>query len=566
MKNWTILFFLSLVLFPSAQAQEKDVSQQIDALFQKWDNNNSPGCALAVIRNGKIVYKKGYGMADLEHDVHILPETVFYIGSTSKQFVAFSILLLQEQGKLDLDDDIRKYLPDFPEYQAPITLRHLIHHTSGIRDFLNLFMHAGRSYLDHISKEEAYDMICRQKELNFNPGEEHLYSNSCYFLLWSIIEKVSGQSLKEFGEEQIFGPLGMKNTHFHDDNTHIVYNRAFSYFPKDSITFGNLFMRFDLVGSGGVYSTVEDLYLWDQNFYGNKLGKGDQGIITRMHENGILNNGNEVEYAFALVNGTYRGARTVSHGGALAGYRAQLLRFPDHRFSVVILANVSDFSPDALAYNVVDLYLGEELEPKNSSSKTDLSSDRGGMDLDPVIFDKYIGRYELAPNYILNVFRERGTMMIQVTGQPALEIFPESEKRFFLKVVNAQIEFGFNEDGSVRGLVLFQDGRVVPGRRVDDLKLTIEQLAEYAGDYYSAELDVTYNLYLEEEDLMLRIGYSSPVQLRPSREDVFEGGFTFQFVRNEEGHVAGINMEAGRVRNLKFEKIGSHIIYDHGPR
>ena len=562
--KYPCIFIVLIIIFmvPDTAAQGNDLSDQTDHLFQKWDREDSPGCALAVIRDGAIIYQKGYGMADLEHDVPIAPETVFYIGSNSKQFVSFCILLLQEQGKLDLNDDIHEYIPDFPDYEVPITIRHLIHHTSGIRDYLNLFMHAGRNYLDHISGEEAYDMICRQKALNFPPGEEHLYSNSCYFLLWQIIEKASGKSLREFGEEKIFQPLGMRNTSFHDDNTRLVKNRAFSYFPKDSTTFGNLIMRFDLVGSGGLYTTVEDLFLWDQNFYSNKLGKGDQGLITMMHENGKLNNGNEIDYAFALINGKYRGARTVKHGGALAGYRSQILRFPDLRFSVIILANVSDFAPDALAYEVADLYLGKELDPQKAGTKTDISSDRGGQDIDPVVFDKYIGRYELAPNYILNVFREQGRMLVQLTGQPAVEIFPESEKRFFLKIVDAQIEFGLNEDGSVKGMVLFQNGQAVPGIRMDNLKLTEEMKSEFVGDYYSEELDATYRIFLDDEKLMLRVGYFPVVHLMPSREDVFEGGFTYKFFRDGDGAVTGFTLDAGRVRNMRFQKMGPGP--DHG--
>ncbi len=556
MKIRYILFFLFVGLITTdSNAQENELFKKTDTLFLDWDKPDVPGCALAVIKDGQVVYKRGYGMADLEHDVPITPETVFYIGSTSKQFVAFCILLLREEGKLKLDDDIRNYLPDFPEYEAPITIRNLIHHTSGIRDYLNLFMHAGRSYLDHIPREEVYDMICRQKELNFEPGSEYLYSNSCYFLLWQIIEEVSGQSLKEFAEEQIFGPLGMKNSHFHDDNTHIIKDRAFCYFLKDTTSYGTLILRFDLVGSGGLFTSVEDLFLWDQNFYDNKLGMGGQDIIERMHINGILNNGNEIDYAFALVKGKYRGARTVSHGGSLAGYRTQLLRFPEHNFSVIILANVSSISPGALAYNVADLYLDDVLESgKSTSEKMDISSDKGGIDIDPAIFDKYIGSYEIAPNYIAAIFRKEGKMMLQVTGQPELQIFPESEKRFFLKVVKADLEFGFNEDGTVKGMVLFQNGQIIPARRLEDETLTEDELLEFTGDYFSEELLVNYNVYLENGTLHIRVAYTAPINLNYSRKDVFEGGFTFKFQRDKNGTVSGLIMDAGRVRHLYFSR------------
>ena len=222
---------------------------------------------------------------------------------------------------------------------------------------------------------------------------------------------------------------------------------------------------------------------------------------------------------------------------------------------MIILANVSNFVPDALAYKIADLYIGDELELEKTGGSMDIASDRGGMDLDPAIFDKFIGRYEVAPNYILNVFREHGKMMIQMTGQSALEIFAESEKRFFLTTVDAQIEFGFNEDGSVKGMVLFQNGRVVPGRRMEDLKLSLEEKNEYTGRYYSDELDAIYKVYLEDDQILVRVGYNKPMHMIPSREDVFEAGYTFKFERNDQGNINGLVIEAGRVRRLKFKKM-----------
>ncbi len=272
--------------------------------------------------------------------------------------MTFSILLLEEQGKLNLDDSIQKYLLDFPDYGSPQTIRHFIHHTSGVRDYLTLMYLKGRNYLGNFNVDEVYDLIKRQKELNFPPGEKHLYSNSCYFMLAMIVEKAAGESLKVYANKNIFQPLGMKSTLFYDDNTGLIKNRVFSYRKKkNEAGFDNLISRFDLVGSGGVYSNIEDLFLWDQNFYNNKLGKGGQDIIEKMHEEGLLNNGKSSGYAFALNNGTYKGLKTVSHGGSLAGYRTQLMRFPEEKFSVIILANRGDANPTRKAYQVADILL-----------------------------------------------------------------------------------------------------------------------------------------------------------------------------------------------------------------
>jgi CubicO group peptidase (beta-lactamase class C family) len=301
-------------------------------------------------------------MADLEHDIPITPGSVFYVGSVSKQFVTMCVLLLEEEGKLSLDDNIRKYLPEFPDYGTPVTIRHLIHHTSGIKDYLSLWGESGRSYLDYMDEDEVYRMICAQDELNFNPGEKHSYSNSCYFLLWFIIERTSGTTLKQYAKDNIFEPLAMNNSHFHDDYLHIIKDRAIGYTQLENGSFGNLYMRFDLVGSGGLYTTVEDLYRWDQNFYNNKLGTSGQALINKMLTNGSLNNGEEVNYAFALVNDTYRGERAIRHSGSLGGYRAYMVRFPDQDFSVIILSNLASFNPSKLSYKVADIVLQNELE------------------------------------------------------------------------------------------------------------------------------------------------------------------------------------------------------------
>ncbi|MBL4662400.1 MAG: serine hydrolase [Flavobacteriaceae bacterium] len=262
-------YFLLLILCPFSVISFGQVkeSQSIDSIFIEWNKPDVPGCALGIIKDGKLIYSKGYGIGDLEHDIEITPSSVFYIGSVSKQFVTFSILLLEEQGKLDLDDRIQKYPPGFPEYDTPLTIRHFIHHTSGVRDYLTMMYLKGRNYLDNTDVDEVYELIKSQKELNFSPGEKYLYSNSRYFMLAMIVEKAADQSLKIFAHENIFQPLGMRNTLFYDDNTDLIKNRVFSYSKKNNEEgFNNLIMRFDLVGSGGVYSNIEDLFLWDQNF------------------------------------------------------------------------------------------------------------------------------------------------------------------------------------------------------------------------------------------------------------------------------------------------------------
>ena len=433
------------------------INSKVDTLFEQWNSNDSPGCALGVIKNGQLIYAKGYGMADLEHDIRITSKSVFYAASVSKQFITMSILLLQEQGKLDLDDNIQKYLPDFPKYEAPLTIRHFIHHTSGVRDYLTLWELAGNDYMDYIDEDAVYQMIKRQKTLNFLPGEKYLYSNSCYFMLAMIIEKASGLSVKDFAKENIFSPLNMKNSHFHDNYLHIVKNRAFSYRQND-VGFDNLIMRFDLVGSGGLYSNIEDLYLWDQNFYKNKLGKGDSEILKIMHEEGVLNNGESTGYAFALHNGNYRGLKTVSHGGSLAGYRTQLMRFPDQNFTVILLANIASFKSKTMAQKVADIYLENVMEPLEKIITTAKSeqSDKNIM-FNVKDLNQYIGTYysdELDVNYL--IYNKNNSLFVKVKNIEPFELKPTKIDTFTNRL---ELVFTRNQKNTITGF-LVNAGRV----------------------------------------------------------------------------------------------------------
>ena len=551
------LLFLALIvaLFsPDAAAQEVG-AEDVDALFAEWDKPGSPGCALAVIRDGEIVYKNGYGMADLEHGVPITPQTVFYSGSVSKQFVAMSIALLAEQGKLSFDDDIRTYLPEIPEYDRTITIRHMVHHTSGLRDYLQLGFLAGRNYLDSMAEEQVIDLIARQEELNFSPGDQYLYSNSGYFLLAEIVKRASGMTLREYADAHILGPLGMNDSHFHDDNTMIVPRRADGYFNQDD-GWGVMTMRFALVGSGGLYTTVEDLYRWDQNFYHNTLGAGSRDLIETTLTRGVLTSGDTLSYAFALDVGTYRGVKTVSHGGALGGYRAHLRRFPDQQFSTALLCNFAEATPGTLAARIADLYLADVLEPSEPEAEVASASDeRQEVAVDPALYDDYVGRYELVvqPGLVFTITREGDRLMGQATGQPLVELFPESEIRFFLKVVDAQVEFVREASGAVTRMMLYQGGQELEANRLSDI--APDDLAAYAGTYRSDELQATYTIALDEGRLTLRVQGNPPSELSVTEKDKASAEVgTMAFERDAEGMVTGFVLQSGRVRNLRFEK------------
>lgn len=368
--------FLVLVLAQGACGDadaDPELMRRVDEIFAEWDSTSSPGCALSVIRDGEVALSRGYGMANLEHDLAITPRTVFRIGSTSKQFSAAAVVLLVEQGELSLDDDVRKYVPELPEHDRPVTVRHLVHHTSGMRDYLALMSRAGKREADYYTNEEVIEALSRQKVLDFTPGDEHRYSNSGYFLLSVIVERASGQSLREFAGEHIFRPLGMRHTHFHDDHRFIVKNRADGYRKTGDGGFEISKTTLEMVGDGGVFTSVEDLYSWDQNFYDNKLGKGGPELIEQLLTPGSLNGGEKLTYAFGLEVIDYKGLRKVAHGGAFVGYRAELIRFPDEKLSVICLCNLAQTNPRRLAQQVADVYLADKLK-ESSEAKVEVTA------------------------------------------------------------------------------------------------------------------------------------------------------------------------------------------------
>jgi CubicO group peptidase (beta-lactamase class C family) len=362
-------FAIQAVAVISTNAQEKQ-GKAVDEIFADLAKEGSPGCALAVARAGKIIYEKGYGLANIEQNVDITPQSIFDIGSTSKQFTAASILLLEKQGKLSVNDDIRKYLPEMPDYGHKITILHMLNHTSGLRDYLTLFELAGVNTDSVTTDDDALAIIARQKALNFEPGSDWLYSNSGYFLLSVIVRRVSGKTLREFAAENIFAPLEMNHTVYRNEHTQLVANRALAYEPKKSEPGYTLDVSyFEQTGDGAVHTSVEDILKWDENFYSAKVGGKD--FLEELQLPAKLNSGKTEAYSKGLVVSSYRGLKAVSHGGSWGGYRAQLLRFPDQHFSVACLCNVGNADPGKRADRVAGIFLTNEMKEPPPAPKPD---------------------------------------------------------------------------------------------------------------------------------------------------------------------------------------------------
>ncbi len=330
------------------------IVRRIDSVFAAYDRADVPGCAVGVYQNGEIAFEKGYGSANLEYRIPITPTTPFIMGSVSKQFTAAAIALLADDGRLSLDDDVRKYLPELPDYGQRITINELVHHTSGLRDFWALVEAAGMRLDDTYAVADVLDLAARQKHLEFTPGAAYDYSNTGYVVLGEIARRVSGESLARFAAENIFAPLGMTHTHFQDDHTVIVPGRAYAYMPHAGGWRIDVWNN-DIVGQGGLMTTVEDLQKWDENFYTGRVG--GPRFLARQLEQGRLNDGTVLSYAFGLEVGAYRGLRLVEHTGSTGGYRTIISRFPSAHTSVVALCNASNVNTTTLSRRVADVVL-----------------------------------------------------------------------------------------------------------------------------------------------------------------------------------------------------------------
>ncbi|KPK83335.1 MAG: hypothetical protein AMS25_00170 [Gemmatimonas sp. SM23_52] len=529
--------------------EEETTTGRVDKIFAPWDKPNSPGCALGVIKDGEFIYRRGYGMASLEHDVPLSSSSIFYIASTSKQFAAASIILAAEQGHLSLDDDIRKYVPDLPDYGKTITIRHLLHHTSGLRDYLTLWELAGEQFADIHEPEDALEMIARQKALNFEPGEEHLYSNSGYFLLSVIIERATGKTLREFAHENIFQPLGMVHSHFHDDHTEISKHRAIGHVLRDDSSFAMYVSNFDLVGSGGLHTSVDDLLLWDRNFYDNELGTGT--LLEQLHTRGILNNGDTLSYAAGVGIDEYKGLRTVSHGGSAQGYRTELLRFPDQRFSVICLCNLGTINPSRLARQVADVYLADQFVETEEEEEA-LAVQAEFIELSQAELETWAGAYRNPDTgTIWKVSVEGERLKIEINGAQ-WHLAPLSPTEF--KAVDSPMGIDVTfQDAPKSAHAVFEDGDEAIFEAVELVSPDAVLLAEYAGEWYSEELDATWQLVLQEAGLVIEDGPEDP--LSPTIRDEFKlRGLTLRFTRDEAGRISSMLVDAGRVRNLEFAR------------
>ncbi len=532
-----IFLFVSLFTFSYGQIPDS-LSKKVDAIFAEYDKTNSPGCALAILKDGKIIYKRGYGMANMEYNIAITPTSIFHIASISKQFTAAAIVRLSLEGKLSLNDDIRKYMPEVPDFGHTITFNNLIHHTSGIRDQWTLQRLAGWRADDLITEKDILDMLARQKTLNFLPGEEYQYCNTGFTLAAIAVKRITGVSLRDYADSVFFKPLGMTNTHFHSDHAEITPNRTSAYSKDDKGILKISIPVFDNYGATSLFTTVEDLAKWDENFYTKKVG-GD-AFINLMQATGELNNKTPQTYASGLIVSTYKGYKTVGHGGSDAGYRSNIIRFPDEHFSVVILANLASIIPSSLSYKVADLFL------------KDKSNQQPAFKTDNKIVKGWAGDYfEMSTQSLLKLNYKNEKL-----SSGATELIATGNTTF--NIPNSSSTLTFTGDSLNAQLEVFTEGA---GRntykKVNKIELSSAILGEYQGDFYSSELDTKYSVFIKDNILLIKRPRYDDIKLEPLLKDIFTvtGTSIIRFQRNKKDKIESFYISGGRVRNLYFEKV-----------
>ena len=544
-------------------ASAKSVTARVDKLFVEWNRSDSPGCSLGVSRNGIVVYDHGYGMANLELGVPITPESVFHVASISKQFTALSIMLLAQRGQLSLDDDVAKYIPEWADHGNRVTIRHLLSHTSGVRDGFTL--HELNAARDNVFDNEVMvKILARTRALNFTPGTEFQYNNSTYALLASIVKRVSGQSFRSFTDANIFKPLGMTHTHFHDDPSIIVPNRAWGYHRDAAGLQVSLHSYLNhIVGNTGLMTTARDLLLWEQNFADPRVG--DKALIAAMQTPVIPTGWSDKSfYGLGLEIDEYRGLRTIGHGGGDGGYAAYVVRYPDQGFAVALMCNLDNIGEalgiTRLTQGVADIYLADVFPVPPASRATPTAPK---VTLSPEQLASKVGLYrDPVTESVGRIFLRDGKLMAKEGAaegaSEGVELTPISETRFVVSGTPIVADFVPAAPGRPQEVRVTGAGpKPVVSQKLDAFTPSMAELRAFVGEYASAEIEGTYTLAVRDSGLVIQIPGRSDIALQSIFSDAFAGGVVgvVKFSRDPRGTVTGFTANSSGVRRLRFDRV-----------
>lgn len=548
MKNFN-LRGVSLVLFSvllsgistvgQGQSRE-DVVAGAEKAFGRFSKTNpmpAPGCAVGVSLNGESVFEKAFGLAEMEHNIPNSAQTIFESGSVAKQFTAAALVLLQQDGKLDLDDPVRKYIPELPDYGAPLTIRHLLNHTAGLRDWGSVMALTGAGRGDRVVTQAiALDVIYRQKYLDFAPGAEYSYSNSGYQLAAEIVERVSKQKFTTFTEERMFKPLGMKNTSWRDNYQRIVPGRAQAYLRQGNGPWMLNMPIMNVYGNGGMLTTVGDWLKWNAMLDAKTW---NANLVDELETQGVLNDGRKISYALGVVVETAKdGNKDITHGGSTAGYQTFLARFPDKKLSVAVLCNASSANPGGIAYGIFDEIYGKPAEP--AKVETVAASED--------VLKKYAGVWKNDVTRNTNsIALDKGELKINGTA-----IKPVAGGIFML----GERKLTFKDGSPITAMIANPDGSTTRLTQVAEWKPTAKNLAEFTGKWKSDEAQTQFSIVAEGEKLFIVNKPLIRIQLQPIYKDHFAAqSYVVWVTRDKKGKIERLHVGTGRMRDMFFEQV-----------
>ena len=549
-RNFLSVFALVACLSPSSWAQlpnrnvpsKEKVVAGAERAFDKFTRayvGPAPGCAAAVSLNGETVFEKAFGLADLEHNVPNTPQTIFESGSVAKQFTAAAIVLLHQDGKLHLDDPVMKHIPELPDYGYPLTIRHLLNHTSGLRDWGSVMSLTGAGRGDRvITQDLALDVITHQRGLNFTPGAEYSYSNSGYNLAAIIVERVSKQKFPAFVEERLFKPLGMKNSSWRDDYQRIVPGRAQAYSRQGAGPWRLNMPFMNVYGNGGMLTTVGDWMKWNAMFESKSLGAP---LVSALETQGVLNDGRKIAYALGLEIGTHKGLKEVAHGGATAGYQTFLTRYPDNKVSIGVMCNGTSPGAGAIAEAITDEIFG----PYPETAKTEppkVPEDE---------LKKFAGIWRSEKTH----FPARFIIENGVSRFSGARLVPMGAGQFAFG--DNRLKFTFDKDGKpISAETVDSDGEVRRFAPAKEWTPTRADLASFKGDWFSSEAGATLTFAVEADKAFIKQRPSTSLPMQPLYKDHFQvQGYVVWFTRDRNGKVNGMHVGASRLRDMPFVRV-----------
>jgi CubicO group peptidase (beta-lactamase class C family) len=551
-----IILFLFLTGASGLIAQSFNLADQIDSLVRKNVTKVTPGCVVGIVKDGEVLSKQMYGLANMEYRIPVTDSTVFNLASVSKQFTAFLVLLLEKEGTLSLDDEIQKYIPELKNYGHPITVRQLLHHTSGIPSTDNLRLFAGLSLEMPWDVDDEFGMIQSYQKLNFAPNEEYNYSNAGYVLLTRIIEKSTGMSFAQCMAEKIFKPLNMKNAIIYDTPGKVIFNRASGYrktgenFSKTNTEGESYF------GSTNMYASVNDMIKWSVNLSAKSLG-GEQLVERLFNPADTLNNGDTIAYTYGFNVWKYKGIKIVEHSGYTVGFKTQIMHFPDAGFSVFVLSNNENTEPWNIATQIVEWCLKDILKPDSKLEHKEIPINKD-------LYTDYKGSYQLPDGVVLQFDIVNDTLKLIIPGAPKFVLYPEKENEFFLKDFDAQCTFVKDSRGRVNEIIWHLNGQNRRGVRYTEPKpFTQKKLQGFAGRYEIPELNVTYLVSAKDNELTIllpktfrAVNIDMNMKLKHIGGDKFFGSLSMlEFKRDRKGKTTGFVIEdVGRLRNIEFSK------------